>query len=105
MLVYNDLNLKTVKVNGKSLKRLLIQCCSMCLCRCGFRTGYMELVNVDPAVMLYTEVLLTGDLCPPVIGQIALDVMADPPHPGEPSYTLYTQVHAKTHCFINYIVK
>ncbi|XP_067240610.1 alanine aminotransferase 2-like isoform X2 [Chanodichthys erythropterus] len=58
---------------------------------CGFRTGYMELVNVDQAVMLYTEVLLTGDLCPPVIGQIALDVMADPPHPGEPSYTLYTQ--------------
>ncbi|XP_067274384.1 alanine aminotransferase 2 [Pseudorasbora parva] len=58
---------------------------------CGFRTGYMELVNVDPAIMLYTEVLLTGDLCPPVIGQIALDVMADPPRPGDPSYTLYTQ--------------
>ncbi|XP_077086595.1 alanine aminotransferase 2-like isoform X2 [Siphateles boraxobius] len=58
---------------------------------CGFRTGYMELVNVDQAVMLYTDTLLTGDLCPPVIGQIALDVMADPPRPGEPSYTLYTQ--------------
>ncbi|KAK2883793.1 hypothetical protein Q8A67_017430 [Cirrhinus molitorella] len=58
---------------------------------CGFRMGYMELVNVDEAVMLYTEVLLTGDLCPPVIGQIALDVMADPPRPGEPSYSLYTQ--------------
>ncbi|XP_058610834.1 alanine aminotransferase 2-like isoform X2 [Onychostoma macrolepis] len=58
---------------------------------CGFRTGYMELVNVDEAVMLYAEVLLMGDLCPPVIGQIALDVMADPPRPGEPSYSLYTQ--------------
>ncbi len=34
----------------------------------------MELLNVDEAVMLYAEVLLTGDLCPPVIGQIALDV-------------------------------
>ncbi|XP_056122421.1 alanine aminotransferase 2-like [Rhinichthys klamathensis goyatoka] len=58
---------------------------------CGFRTGYMELVNVDRAVMLYADTLLTGDLCPPVIGQIALDVMADPPRPGEPSYALYTQ--------------
>uniref|UniRef100_A0A672NQQ4 alanine transaminase n=1 Tax=Sinocyclocheilus grahami TaxID=75366 RepID=A0A672NQQ4_SINGR len=58
---------------------------------CGFRTGYMELVNVDEAVMLYAEVLLTGDLCPPVIGQITLDVMADPPRPGEPSYSLYTR--------------
>ncbi|KAL0165274.1 hypothetical protein M9458_041027, partial [Cirrhinus mrigala] len=54
-------------------------------------TGYMELVNVDEAVILYTEVLLTGDLSPPVIGQIALDVMVDPPRPGEPSYSLYTQ--------------
>ncbi|XP_042634094.1 alanine aminotransferase 2 isoform X2 [Cyprinus carpio] len=58
---------------------------------CGFRTGFMELVNVDEAVMFFTEVLLTGDLCPPVIGQIALDVMVDPPRPGEPSYSLYTQ--------------
>ncbi|RXN34933.1 alanine aminotransferase 2-like protein [Labeo rohita] len=59
---------------------------------CGFRTGYMEMVNVDEAVMLYIEILLTGDLCPPVIGQIALDVMADPPCPGEPSYSLYTRL-------------
>ncbi len=57
----------------------------------------MELLNVDEAVMLYAEVLLTGDLCPPVIGQIALDVMTDdPPRPGEPSYGLYTQVRDKT---------
>jgi len=56
----------------------------------------MELLNVDEAVMLYAEVLLTGDLCPPVIGQIALDVMTDPPRPGEPSYSLYTQVRDKT---------
>ncbi len=56
----------------------------------------MELLNVDEAVMLYAEVLLTGDLCPPVIGQIALDVMTDPPRPGDPSYSLYTQVRDKT---------
>uniref|UniRef100_A0A8C2HS54 alanine transaminase n=1 Tax=Cyprinus carpio TaxID=7962 RepID=A0A8C2HS54_CYPCA len=69
---------------------------------CGFRTGFMELVNVDEAVMFFTEVLLTGDLCPPVIGQIALDVMVDPPRPGEPSYSLYTQVHAKTIDFLSH---
>ncbi|XP_051500356.1 alanine aminotransferase 2-like [Myxocyprinus asiaticus] len=58
---------------------------------CGLRAGYMELVNVDEAILLYTEVLLTGDISAPVTGQIAVDVMADPPRPGDPSYSLYTQ--------------
>ncbi|XP_056336620.1 alanine aminotransferase 2-like [Danio aesculapii] len=58
---------------------------------CGLRTSFMELVNLDEDVMLYTEVLLTGDLCPAVIGQIALDVMMAPPHPGDPSYSLYIE--------------
>ncbi|TRY89003.1 hypothetical protein DNTS_032298 [Danionella cerebrum] len=59
--------------------------------RVGFRTGFMELVNVDEDILLFTEVLLTGDLCPPVIGQIALDVMMAPPLPGDSSHCLYTQ--------------
>lgn len=53
----------------------------------------MELVNVDEGLLLYTEVVLTGDINTPVIGQIALDVMVDPPHPGDASYDLYIQVH------------
>ncbi|XP_056620657.1 alanine aminotransferase 2-like isoform X2 [Triplophysa dalaica] len=58
---------------------------------CGLRAGYMELVNVDEGLLLYTEVLLTGDINTPVIGQIALDVMVDPPRPGDASYDLYIQ--------------
>ncbi|XP_036452510.1 alanine aminotransferase 2-like isoform X2 [Colossoma macropomum] len=58
---------------------------------CGLRTGYVELVNIDPEVMRYTSSLFATNLCVPVVGQIALDVMADPPQPGQPSYALYAQ--------------
>ena len=61
--------------------------------RCGMRAGYMELVNFDDAVLPFVEILLTGDISPPVTGQIGLDVMADPPRPGEPSHSRYMQVH------------
>ncbi|XP_031430695.1 alanine aminotransferase 2-like [Clupea harengus] len=58
---------------------------------CGMRAGYMELVNFDDAVLPFVEILLTGDISPPVTGQIGLDVMADPPRPGEPSHSRYMQ--------------
>ncbi|XP_072552048.1 alanine aminotransferase 1 [Salminus brasiliensis] len=58
---------------------------------CGLRAGYIELVNVDEHVMLFAETLLCGDISTPITGQIALDVMADPPRPGDPSYCLYRQ--------------
>ncbi|KAL7875599.1 hypothetical protein AOLI_G00105620 [Acnodon oligacanthus] len=58
---------------------------------CGLRTGYVELVNIDPEVMRYAKSLFALYLCTPVVGQIALDVMADPPQPGQPSYALYAQ--------------
>ncbi|KAI4899142.1 hypothetical protein NFI96_013230 [Prochilodus magdalenae] len=58
---------------------------------CGLRAGYMELVNVDESVMLFAEALLCGDISTPITGQIALDVMADPPKLGDPSYCLYKQ--------------
>uniref|UniRef100_A0A8B9HP51 alanine transaminase n=1 Tax=Astyanax mexicanus TaxID=7994 RepID=A0A8B9HP51_ASTMX len=58
---------------------------------CGLRAGYMELVNVDESVMLFAEALLCGDISTPITGQIALDVMADPPRPGNQSYFLYKQ--------------
>lgn len=53
----------------------------------------MELVNFDDDLLSYVEVLLTGDISPPVIGQIGLDLLADPPRPGEPSHSRYMQVH------------
>ncbi|XP_061550955.1 alanine aminotransferase 1-like [Phycodurus eques] len=56
---------------------------------CGLRGGYVELVNMDPAVMPYVQRLFHLASSPPVAGQIALEVMAKPPQPGDPSYPLY----------------
>ncbi|XP_029489028.1 alanine aminotransferase 2-like isoform X2 [Oncorhynchus nerka] len=58
---------------------------------CGLRTGYMELVNVDPAVMVFAKTLLCTDISAPVTGQIALEIMVNPPRPGDPSHSKYTQ--------------
>lgn len=60
--------------------------------RCGLRAGYMEVVNMDPEVMHYVETLLCTNICTPVTGQLALDLMANPPKPGDSSYDTYTQV-------------
>ncbi|XP_027877385.1 alanine aminotransferase 2 [Xiphophorus couchianus] len=54
---------------------------------CGLRAGYVELVNLDPAVMKYIDNLFSNSC--PVLGQVALDVMVNPPQPGDPSYPLY----------------
>nr|XP_020451340.1 alanine aminotransferase 2-like isoform X2 [Monopterus albus] len=56
---------------------------------CGLRSGYVELVNVDPAVMKHIHILFSKDGCAPVLGQIALDLMMNPPQPGDPSHPLY----------------
>lgn len=42
--------------------------------------------------MKYIYKLFSKDSCAPVLGQIALDVMAKPPQPGDPSYPLYSKV-------------
>ncbi|XP_036374211.1 alanine aminotransferase 2-like [Megalops cyprinoides] len=57
----------------------------------GLRAGYVELLNIDPAVALFAEMLLCTDICAPVTGQIALAIMADPPWPGDPSYGQYAE--------------
>uniref|UniRef100_A0A665W029 alanine transaminase n=1 Tax=Echeneis naucrates TaxID=173247 RepID=A0A665W029_ECHNA len=56
---------------------------------CGLRDGYVELVNLDHTVMKYIYVLFSKDSSAPVLGQFALDLMANPPQPGDPSYPLY----------------
>ncbi|KAM7542464.1 hypothetical protein Aperf_G00000016298 [Anoplocephala perfoliata] len=53
---------------------------------CGFRGGYCELVNFDPEVRAHLYKCLSARLCPPVVGQLAMDVVVNPPKPGEPSY-------------------
>nr|XP_047912465.1 alanine aminotransferase 1-like [Anser cygnoides] len=53
---------------------------------CGFRGGYVEVVNMDPEVQQQLAKLVSVRLCPPVAGQILLDAVVNPPQPGEPSY-------------------
>ncbi|XP_044218481.1 alanine aminotransferase 2-like isoform X2 [Thunnus albacares] len=64
---------------------------SACMGECGLRAGYMEVVNMDPDVMLFVDSVLCGDISTPVTGQLALDLMVNPPKPGDPSYKTYTQ--------------
>lgn len=56
---------------------------------CGFRGGYMEICNMDPKVKEQLRKLVSCRLCPPVTGQAAMDVVVNPPKPGEPSYELF----------------
>lgn len=52
----------------------------------------MELVNLDPAVKEYARRLFSTRSCPPVVGQMALDLMANPPKPGDPSFPTFSEV-------------
>ncbi|XP_030630685.1 alanine aminotransferase 2 [Chanos chanos] len=57
----------------------------------GMRGGYVELVNLDPKVMEHALTFFNRDGSGTVMGQIALDILADPPQLGDPSYPLYSQ--------------
>ncbi|KAL0469915.1 pyridoxal phosphate-dependent transferase [Neurospora intermedia] len=56
---------------------------------CGHRGGYFELVNFDPEVQAEIYKFVSIMLCAPVIGQCLVELMVNPPKPGEPSYELY----------------
>lgn len=56
---------------------------------CGLRGGYVELVNLDPDVIVQFKKALSAKLCSAVTGQAAMDVIVNPPKPGEPSYELF----------------
>ncbi|XP_074243406.1 alanine aminotransferase 1 isoform X3 [Saimiri boliviensis] len=53
---------------------------------CGFRGGYVEVVNMDPAVQQQMLKLMSVRLCPPVPGQALLDLVVSPPAPTDPSF-------------------
>lgn len=56
---------------------------------CGRRGGFFELVNIDPDVEAQLYKLMSSQLCSPVSGQIAVDLMVRPPPPGAPSHKRY----------------
>lgn len=53
---------------------------------CGRRGGFFEIVNFPKPVQEQLLKLVSIELCPPVQGQIGVDLLARPPKPGEPSY-------------------
>ncbi|XP_015595291.1 alanine aminotransferase 1 [Cephus cinctus] len=58
---------------------------------CGIRGGYSEIVNMDPAVMAILLKSISAMLCPTVLGQVAMDVVTNPPKPNEPSYKQFIE--------------
>lgn len=60
--------------------------------RCGYRGGYMEVVNLHPDIKGQLVKLLSVRLCPPVSGQAAMDIVVNPPGPGEESYVQFIKV-------------
>lgn len=60
--------------------------------RCGFRGGYMEVINMDPEVKAQLTKLVSVRLCPPALGQALMDLVVNSPQPGEPSYQTFMKV-------------
>ncbi|KAI5866165.1 PLP-dependent transferase [Durotheca rogersii] len=61
---------------------------------CGHRGGYFDLLGFAPEVeeQIYKFVSIT--LCAPVIGQCLVELMVNPPRPGEPSFELYDREYS-----------
>ncbi|KAM3919788.1 alanine aminotransferase 2 [Leptodactylus fuscus] len=58
---------------------------------CGYRGGYMEVLNLHPDIKAQLVKMLSVRLCPPVSGQAAMDVVVNPPQPDEESYPQFIQ--------------
>lgn len=51
----------------------------------------MEVINIDPAVKIYLKGMQATS-SPPVLPQLALEVLVNPPSPGDPSFELNAKV-------------
>ncbi|XP_067108924.1 alanine aminotransferase 2-like isoform X1 [Osmerus mordax] len=63
---------------------------------CGFRGGYMEVINMDGEVKDQLNKLVSVRLCPPVPGQALMDLVVNSPQPGEPSYNSFIKERTAT---------
>ncbi|KAI0477646.1 PLP-dependent transferase [Xylariaceae sp. FL0804] len=61
---------------------------------CGHRGGFFDLIGFRPEVeeQIYKFVSIT--LCAPVIGQCLVELMVNPPRPGDASHALYEREYA-----------
>ncbi|XP_075978965.1 alanine aminotransferase 1-like [Anticarsia gemmatalis] len=58
---------------------------------CGLRSGFVELVRVEPKVSAAFNTARGVMQCPTVLGQCILDCVMKPPSPGEPSYEQFAK--------------
>lgn len=58
---------------------------------CGHRGGYFDLIGFLPEVEEQIYKFVSIMLCAPVIGQCLVELMVNPPQPGQPSYELYSK--------------
>ncbi|RKP13802.1 pyridoxal phosphate-dependent transferase [Piptocephalis cylindrospora] len=56
---------------------------------CGRRGGYLECTHIDSQVMAQLYKISSVSLCPNVPGQLMVDLMTNPPRPGDVSYPQY----------------
>lgn len=63
---------------------------------CGMRGGYVELCNMTNEVLNMIYKTLSISLCSNVLGQVALDIMMNPPQEGDASYELYEKEVSRT---------
>lgn len=56
---------------------------------CGQRGGYVELLNMSKDAVAQLYKLASINLCSPVIGQVLVDCMVNPPREGDVSYELF----------------
>ncbi|KAI0601995.1 aminotransferase class I and II [Biscogniauxia sp. FL1348] len=80
---YNDVELASMHSVSKGM-----------VGECGHRGGYFDLVGFDKEVeeQIYKFVSIT--LCAPVIGQCLVEMMVNPPKPGDPSWELYNEEYS-----------
>lgn len=57
----------------------------------------MEVINLHPEIKGQLVKLLSVRLCPPVSGQAAMDIVVNPPVPGEESFE---QFHRVSRCVL-----
>ncbi|MFH4974292.1 hypothetical protein AB6A40_001001 [Gnathostoma spinigerum] len=56
---------------------------------CGLRSGYTEILNMDPEVVAMFNKMISSKLCSSILGQAALDAAVYPPKQGGASYDLW----------------
>lgn len=60
----------------------------------------MEVINLHPEIKGQLVKLLSVRLCPPVSGQAAMDIVVNPPVPGEESYAQFIKVSNNMHLLL-----